>query len=111
MIALRRMAGRPKSEKTKNPAPNGRTFDSAIPLTQFGNVTFTSAAAIGNAHPGTITDPTWAQIQIELVSDGATSRIFGASDPLGPAVGAVPSDLSADGRSFSVSWQANVKPS
>jgi Peptidase A4 family len=96
------------AEAPSNCTSSGRC--TAVPLTQFGNVTFTSAAAIGNAHPGTITDPAWAQIQIELISDGATSRVFGRSDPLGPAVGAVPGDLSADGRSFSVSWQPNVSP-
>ena len=28
----------------------------------------------------------------------------------GSGIGAVPGDLSADGRSFSVSWQANLSP-
>ena len=96
------------AEAPSNCTSSGRC--TAVPLTQFGNVTFTNAAAIGNAHAGTITDPTWASIQIELISDGATSRFFGTGDPLGPAVGALPSDLSADGRSFSVSWQPNLSP-
>ncbi|HEX7526930.1 MAG TPA: G1 family glutamic endopeptidase [Gaiellaceae bacterium] len=86
----------------------------AVPLTQFGNVTFTNAAAIGNTHPGTISDPlsaatpVWLPTAITLISDGGTGRFFGSGDPLGSGVGAVPSDLSADGRSFSVSWQPNV---
>jgi hypothetical protein len=96
------------AEAPSNCTPSGRC--TAVPLTQFGNVTFTNAAAIGNGHPGTITDPAWAPIQIELISDGATSRFFGTGDPLGPAVGALASDLSADGRSFSVSWQPNLSP-
>ncbi|HEX4525447.1 MAG TPA: G1 family glutamic endopeptidase [Gaiellaceae bacterium] len=96
------------AEAPSDCTPSGRC--KAVPLTQFGNVTFTNAAAIGNAHAGTITDPAWAPIQIELISDGATSRFFGTSDPLGPAVGALPSDVSADGRSFSVSWQPNLSP-
>jgi Peptidase A4 family len=88
----------------------------AVPLTQFGTVTFTKAAAIGNAHPGTISDPlaaanpVWVPAPIELISDGNTGRFFGTGDPLGPGVGAVPGSLSADGRSFSVSWQPNVSP-
>ena len=88
----------------------------AVPLTQFGNVTFTNAAATGNSHPGTISDPlaaaspVWIPTAVELISDGNTGRFFGGGDPLGAGVGAVPSDLSADGRSFSVSWQPNVSP-
>ena len=88
----------------------------AVPLTQFGNVTFTKAAAIGNAHPGTISDPlaaanpVWLPAPIELIGDGNTGRFFGTGDPLGPGIGAVPGSLSADGRSFSVSWQPNVSP-
>jgi hypothetical protein len=80
-----------------------------VPLTRFGAVTFTNAAAIGNTHPGTITDPTWAPTAIELIGGSdQTGRFLGTGDPLGSGVGAVPSDLSADGRSFSVSWQANL---
>jgi hypothetical protein len=81
----------------------------AVPLTQFGTVTFTNAAAIDNAHPGTISDPTWVAAPIELISNGGGGRFFGG-DVLGPGVGAVPGDLSADGRSFAVSWQQNVTP-
>jgi hypothetical protein len=87
---------------------NGRCR--AVPLTQFGTVTFTNAAAIGNAHPGTISDPTWIATPIELISGGDGGRFFGRGDVLGPGVGAVPTDLSADGRSFSVAWQQNVTP-
>jgi hypothetical protein len=82
-----------------------------VPLTNFGNVTFTSIAAIGNGHPGTLTDPAWTSSAIELISDGSTSRFFGFGDILGSGVGAVPGDPSADGRTFSVSWQRNLRPS
>jgi hypothetical protein len=82
-----------------------------VPLNEFGTITFTNAAAIGNAHPGTISDPTWAAEPIELISNGGRGgRFFGRGDILGPGVGAVPSDLTADGRSFSVAWQQNVTP-
>jgi hypothetical protein len=87
---------------------NGRCR--AVPLTQFGSVTFTNAAAIANAHPGTISDPAWLAAPIELIADGGGGRFFGRGDVLGPGVGAVPGDLSADGRSFSVAWQQNVVP-
>jgi hypothetical protein len=81
---------------------------SAIPLTNFGTVAFTNAAAIGNAHPGTISDPAWTATPVELIADGSGSRFFGNNDILGAAVGAVPGDISTDGRSFSVAWQQNL---
>jgi hypothetical protein len=79
-----------------------------VPLTNFGTVTFRSIAAIGNAHPGTLTDPAWTSTAIELISDGSTARLFGLGDPLGDGVGALPGDASTDGRTFSVSWQRNL---
>lgn len=81
-----------------------------VPLTNFGNVTFSGIAAIGNAHPGTLTDAAWTSTAIELISDNNAARFFGLGDVLGPGVGAVPGDPSTDGRTFSVSWQRNVTP-
>ncbi len=101
------------AEAPSNCSPNGHCRP--VPLTRFGNVTFTSAAAIGNTHPGTISDPqsvsnpVWLPTAIELIGGSdQTGRFLGTGDPLGSGVGAVPSDLSADGRSFSVSWQSNL---
>jgi hypothetical protein len=76
---------------------------SVLPLANFGNVTFTRAAAIASAHPGTITDPTWAADAISLVPQ--SSGRFGVQSS---AAGATPGPLSADGRSFGVSWVANA---
>lgn len=81
-----------------------------VPLTNFGTVSFTNIAAVGNAHPGTLTDHAWASTAIELISSGSTGRFFGFGDPLGDGVGAVPGDASSDGRTFSVSWQQNLTP-
>lgn len=81
-----------------------------VPLTNFGNVTFSNIAAIGNAHPGTLTDPAWTSTAIELISGGSTDQFFGQGDILGDGVGAVPGDASSDGRAFSVSWQRNLTP-
>jgi Peptidase A4 family len=61
-----------------------------LPLTNFGTVSFTSAKALAAGHGGTIVDPGWAAKAIELQS----------------FTGAVPSELSADGGSFSVTWAA-----
>lgn len=82
----------------------------AVPLTRFGGVTFTDIAATGNAHPGTLSDPTWTATPIELIADDDNGSLFDVGDPLGPGVGAVPGPLSADGRSFAVSWQRGLQP-
>jgi len=77
-----------------------------LPLANFGTVNFTRAAAIASAHPGTIADPTWANVAISLVPQ-SSSRFFAARDSSSTA-GASPGVLSADGRSFPVSWIANA---
>jgi hypothetical protein len=76
-----------------------------LPLANFGNVTFTRAAAIATAHPGTINDPTWSNSAISLVPTN-NSPLLAA--PGMSAAGATPGALSADGRSFGVSWLANA---
>jgi Peptidase A4 family len=64
------------------------------PLTDFGSVTFSNAAASANGVSGTIAEPTWVATPVRLVTDAAAGG-FGAS----------PSVLSPDGRSFSVAWE------
>jgi hypothetical protein len=78
-----------------------------VPLANFGNVTFTRAAAIATAHPGTISDPTWGNTAISLVPDNGGLPIFAAGGGSSTA-GATPGALSSDGRSFGVSWVANA---
>ena len=73
-----------------------------VPLTNFGTVTFTGAAAIGSGHPGTISDPTWSTAQVALVPQSMRAPSFGGASN---THGASPSSLSPDGRSFSVAWQ------
>jgi hypothetical protein len=79
-----------------------------LPLANFGTVNFTRAAAIASGHPGTITDPTWASDSISLVPQSA-NRFFATRNSSSSA-GATPGALSADGRSFPVSWLANATP-
>ncbi len=85
-----------------------------VPLTNFGKVTFTKAATIANGHPGTLLDATvdstapWLASSIELIPQD--NSFFGSNDVLGPGVGAVPSVVTSDGRSFSVSWQRGLTP-
>ncbi len=78
-----------------------------LPLANFGTVNFTRAATIATSHPGTITDATWANVAIKLVPE--TARFFAARSASSTA-GATPGALSADGRSFAVSWLANSAP-
>jgi peptidase A4-like protein len=65
-----------------------------VPLTNFAGVTFSKAAATANHVSGTITDPTWLATPLQLIPNASA----GGS-------GASPGALSADGRSFRVSWQ------
>lgn len=73
-----------------------------VPLTNFGTVTFTGAAAIGSGHPGTISDSTWSTSQVSLVPESMRAPTFGGGSN---THGASPSSLSSDGRSFTVAWQ------
>jgi hypothetical protein len=81
-------------------APSGCTADGqcrVLPLSNFGQVTFTKIAAIANAHPGTVVDPTWASDLIRLVPE----RSLFFTDPL---AGATPTVVSTDGRTFNVAY-------
>jgi hypothetical protein len=80
-----------------------------VPLTNFGSVTFSRIAAIGNGHPGTLGDPLWQATPIQLIANGRADALFGG-DVLGPGVGAVPGGPTADGRGFSVAWLRNLAP-
>jgi len=61
-----------------------------LPLANFGTVAFTSAKALAAGHGGVIVDAAWSATAIELQA----------------STGAVPSELAADGASFSVTWAA-----
>ena len=76
-----------------------------LPLTNFGSVSFTNAAAIANGHTGTISDLAWLATPIVLVSDAGAPF----AEPISQtSVGAVPSALSSNGAAFAVDWQAAV---
>jgi hypothetical protein len=80
-----------------------------MPLANFGSVSFTRIAAIGDGHPGTITDPAWAAAPIRLVSRPGAEAFPGGPRPerlsATPGAGAVPGPLDPAGRSFTVSWR------
>jgi Peptidase A4 family len=69
-----------------------------VPLTNFSSVTFGNAAARANQVSGTITNPAWVATPLQLIPDASAST-----------AGASPGALSADGRSFSVSWLRTVR--
>lgn len=69
----------------------------ALPLANFGTISFTRIAAIANTHPGTVTDATWASTPIDLVPD--TSSHFGGTGTSGTAT---TTNIDPTGRSFQV---------
>jgi hypothetical protein len=77
-----------------------------LPLANFGSVSFARAAATGDAHAGTITDPAWGGTPIVLAeSGGGGLGPFTTDQPSSSRSGATPGTLSADGRSFAVAWR------
>jgi hypothetical protein len=73
-----------------------------LPLTNFGSMTFTNASATANGHRGSISDLAWTTTSFELQADISQDR----SAPPDPSGSATPAALSADGKSFTVSWLA-----
>jgi hypothetical protein len=77
----------------------------AVPLTNFGTVSFTKAAAIASGHAGVISDPFWTTTPIQLDPSGSFGAVGSGTGATQGA--AAPSPLSSDGRSFSVSWSSS----
>jgi hypothetical protein len=94
------------------PSTCGRYSCRTLPLVNFGSVSFTKVATIGNGHAGTITDPASAGIPIQLVPSAGNEFFPGGPYPdtgsSTSAAGAAPVALAAGGQSFTVSWQAGV---
>jgi hypothetical protein len=86
----------------------------ALPLANFGNVTFTDTSATAGGHSGPVGDPNWTVKQVDLQPSGATGALGGGGrfNPAGLGVsqsssaGASASSLSSDGSSFTVSYAA-----
>lgn len=84
-----------------------------IPLSNFGSVSFTNIAAIGNSVGGTLTaNPGWTSTAISLVPDGSGRGYYPGPDQFASransTAGATPTAASTDGRSFAVQWTANA---
>jgi Peptidase A4 family len=86
-----------------------------LPLADFGKVTFTQASATAGGHTGSISDPAWTPQQIDLSSAGSQQFLDGGpsftSAGLGGAsqstAGASAGNVSSDGSSFSVAYNAD----
>jgi hypothetical protein len=77
-----------------------------LPLTDFGTVQFSSATVTSEAHTGTVLDPAWSALALELQQ--GPSAIGGAlrtSVRTASALTAVPSNASSVDGSFSVTWE------
>ena len=64
----------------------------ALSLANFGAVSFTRVAAVGNGTAGTLTSPGWTTVPLRLATAAAGA---GTSAPTPPSL---------DGRSFGISW-------
>ena len=70
--------------------PNGCTVR---PLANFGTMSFSTGSAVLGGHTGPISDPFWTAEPVQLVAENG--------DPVAQVSG-----LSADGSSFTVTWQS-----
>jgi hypothetical protein len=80
-----------------------------LPLTNFGTVGFSKASATAGGHDGAISDPAWQATPMVL------ANAFDPSDSVGfksrsSSSAAVPTDLSASGDAFDVTWQPSFDP-
>jgi hypothetical protein len=82
-------------------------FCRTVPLTNFGSVTFTKIAALGNNQGGRLTGPGWEPTPIQLVP--RARRVFGdVNASAASTAGASPSNVSSDGSTFTLNWVANA---
>lgn len=78
-------------------------------LTNFGSVSFTKVAALGNGQGGRLTGPGWQSTDLKLVPYSARGRSFGfAGVRSKSSAGAQTSKVAADGSGFSVGYLANA---
>jgi hypothetical protein len=82
-------------------------FCRTVPLTNFGSITFSKIAALGNGQGGTLTGPGWEATPIQLVP--RARRFFGDVNASATSTaGASPANLAPDGSAFTVNWVANA---
>jgi len=85
-------------------------FCRTVPLTNFGSITFSKIAALGNGQGGTLTGPGWEATPIQLVP--RARRFFGdLNASASSTAGASPANLTPDGSGFTVNWVADATTS
>jgi hypothetical protein len=94
------------------PSSCRRSACEPVPLANFGTHDFARIATIGNDHPGTLVDPAWTTVPIQLVPS-SRGGFFpgperGARVPTSTAGTTPPTNPSTDGRMFSLSWLAKA---
>ena len=77
-----------------------------FPLARFGRVAFGRAAATSGGHMGTITDPAWQATPIVLVPASVDPQLLIPRNDSG----ASPSQVTGDGRAFTVTWGVTAEP-
>jgi hypothetical protein len=83
------------------------SFCRTVPLTNFGSVTFSKIAALGNGQGGRLNGPGWEATPIQLVP--RSRRFFGDVNASSTSTaGANPGGASTDGSSFTVNWVADA---
>jgi hypothetical protein len=89
------------------PSTCERSGCTTLPLTNFGSVSFTAASVqTDDGRSGSISDPAWSAVPIELQGD---LEAFAAnSAPVSD--GAKPSELMDSGSAFTVTWQQMTVP-
>jgi hypothetical protein len=84
-------------------------FCQQIALTNFGSIDFTQSFATGNGTGGTMSSQNWMLRALQLVP--RAHRRFGqnnaSSSNFYRSAGAKPTALTADGKGFSIAWEAN----
>ena len=111
--------GRPMGSTSRPPSGSPRRRRRAggrpcepVPLANFGTHDFSRIATIGDDHPGTLVDPAWTTVPIQLVPS-SRGGFFpgperGARAPSSTAGTSPPTNPSTDGRTFSLSWLAKA---
>jgi len=89
-----------------------------LPLANFGSVTFSRIAMIGDGHPGTLLDPSWTAVPLQLVPDGNGFGFFpgpyhghGYGVQTSTAGTSAPGAVTLDGRSFTLNWVSDASES
>jgi hypothetical protein len=99
-------------------APSSCTrYCTTVPLANFGAVSFSRIATTAvlpdsSKHPGTLTDPTWEAVPMQLIPDAPRGFVPGGFRRFSPQASTAgttaPTAPTPDGRGFSLSWIADA---